>query len=393
MTLRLLIGAGLGIAVAGTAALGAEPALADGEAVKPMRVYIGTYTTGPSKGIYLFDFDPATGKLEPAGLAGEVANPSFLAIHPSRRFLYAAGEIQEFSGQKSGAVSAFAIDPKSGKLRLLNQQPSGGRGPCHVSIDAAGKYALAANYSTGSAAVLPIHSDGSLARPSSVVQHEGSGPNPKRQEGPHAHSINLDPAGRFAFVADLGLDRLFVYRFDAKSGKLAANDPPSARVAPGSGPRHFAFHPTGKFAYTNLEIASCVTAFTYDPARGVLTDVQTVSTLPPDFDRESNSTAEVQVHPSGKFLYCSNRGHDSIAVFSIDPADGTLAPVGHASTRGKTPRNFGIDPTGKWLIAANQKSDSLVVFRISQATGMLSPAGETVSAPIPVCVKFLELDQ
>ncbi|MBI4582149.1 MAG: lactonase family protein [Planctomycetes bacterium] len=356
-------------------------------AVRTWRVYIGTYTRGESKGIYLFEMEAASGELRPAGVAAETKNPSFLAVHPSRKFLYAVGEISDFAG-KSGAISAFAVEPASGKLRLLNQQPSGGQGPCHVIVDAAGRNALAANYGSGSAAVLPIGPDGSLGKPSSVVQHEGSGPNPQRQAGPHAHSINLDPAGRYAFVPDLGLDRIFIYRFDAGAGSLARNDPPAAAVAPGAGPRHFAFHPTGGFAYVINELASTITAFVYDAHRGALKELQTIGTLPQGFT-EPNTTAEVQVHPSGRFVYGSNRGLDSIAIFSVDAESGRLTAIGHESTRGKTPRNFGIDPAGKWLIAANQGSDTLAVFRIDERTGRLQPTGPTVNVPLPVCVKFV----
>ena len=350
-------------------------------------VYVGTYTGPKSKGIYLLRMDLASGALTAPEVAAEVANPSFLAVHPSRRFLYAVGEIGNFAGRKSGAVSAFAIDPESGKLKLLNQQPSGGTGPCHLTVDGAGKNVLAANYSSGSVCVLPIGEDGRLAEPSEVVQHKGSGPNPKRQEGPHAHSVNLDPAGRFAFAADLGLDKIMVYRFDPAKGKLAPNDPPAASVAPGAGPRHFAFHPTGRFAYVINEMASTVTAFAYDANAGRLSELQTVSTLPAGFTG-SSTTAEVQVHPSGRFLYGSNRGHDSIAVFGIDARTGKLTAVGHQPTQGKTPRNFGIDPTGTYLLAANQGSGNLVVFRIDPKSGELKPTGVTAEVPSPVCVKF-----
>jgi len=356
------------------------------------RLYVGTYTSGESKGIYLLDFDAGSGALMPVGLAGEAVNPSFLAVHPGGRFLYSVGEIGEFAGRKSGAVNAFAIDAASGKLRLLNQQPSGGSGPCHVCLDAKGSNALVANYSSGSAAVLPINPDGSLAPPSSVVQHEGSGPNPARQKGPHAHSINLDPAGRFAFVADLGVDRVFIYRFDSARGTLEANAPAAAKVPPGGGPRHFAFHPGGRFAYTNNELTSSVTAFAYAPERGELRDFQTLTTLPDDF-ASPNTTAEILVHPSGRFLYCSNRGHDSIAIFSIDPDSGRLTARGHQSTGGETPRNFGIDPAGRWLIAANQKSGTLCVFRIDGDSGMLERVGDPVSIPSPVCVRFVALGE
>jgi 6-phosphogluconolactonase len=351
-------------------------------------VYVGTYTGPKSKGIYVLRMDRASGALTAPEVAAEVANPSFLAVHPSRRFLYAVGEVGSFAGRKSGAVSAFAILPESGKLRLLNQQPSGGTGPCHLTVDRSGKNVLVANYGSGSVCVLPLGEDGRLAEPSEVIQHKGSGPDPKRQEGPHAHSINLDPAGRFAFAADLGLDKVLVYRFDAAKGSLAPNEPPAASVAPGAGPRHLAFHPTGRFAYVINEMASTITAFACDADRGILKEIQTVSTLPAGFGGNS-STAEVQVHPSGRFLYGSNRGHDSIAIFAIDAETGKLAATGHQPTQGRSPRNFGIDPGGTYLLAANQGSDTVVVFRIDPKTGELSPAGIKAQVASPVCVKFV----
>jgi 6-phosphogluconolactonase len=351
-------------------------------------VYIGTYTGPKSKGIYVYRLDLGSGAMTPLGLAAEVESPSFLAIHPNHRFLYAVSETEAFAGKKSGAVSAFGIQ-QDGKLTLLNQQPSGGEGPCHLAVDKTGKDVLVANYSGGSVSVVPIQESGKLGEPTAFVQHKGSGIDKERQEGPHAHSINVDAANRFAFAADLGLDKVLIYRFNPVKGTLSANDPPSASVKPGAGPRHFAFHPGGHSAYVINEMHSTVTAFSYDAGRGALQELQTISTLPENFKGE-NSTAEVQVHPSGKFLYGSNRGHDSIAIFAIDPAKGTLHLVGHQSTQGKTPRNFGIDPTGRYLLAANQDSGTVVVFRIDQESGRLSPNGQVVDVPSPVCVKFLE---
>jgi 6-phosphogluconolactonase len=366
---------------------------ADPQAAQKYRVYVGTYTTGANagRGIYLLELDTATGTLVSKGVAGEAANPSFLAVHPSRRFLYAVGETPEFNGQKTGAVSAFTLDAASGSLSLLNQQSSGGPGPCYVTVDRAGKNALVANYNGGSVACLPISGDGRLGRASAFVQHRGSSANPARQKEPHAHSINLDAANRFAIAADLGLDRLLVYRFDAAQGTLTPNEPPSARVAPGSGPRHFAFHPDGKHVYVINEILCTVTAFDYDPDRGTLTEIETASTLPEGPRAKNYSTAEVQVHPSGRFLYGSNRGHNTIAIFAIDPASGRIRPVGHQATGGRTPRNFGIDPTGRYLLAANQDSGTVVVFRIDPQSGQLQPTGQTAEVPRAVCVKFVPL--
>ncbi len=378
------------IVLVGMAAWSAPPPSATEDKLKAdkLQVYVGTYTSGKSKGIYLMELDLSTGALSAPELAAEVSNPSFLAIHPSRKFLYAVGEMNTFDGKKSGAVSAFAIDPKTGKLTLLNQQASQGGGPCHLVTDKHGRHVLVANYGGGSVAALPIQEDGKLGAATGFVQHKGSSVNPRRQEGPHAHSINLDAANRFAVVADLGLDQLLVYRFDPTKGTLTANEPPSASVAAGSGPRHFAFHPTVKYAFAINELTSTLTAFSYDSQKGVLKQLQTLSTLPQDF-KGNNSTAEVQVHPSGKFVYGSNRGHDSIAIFAFDPETGKMTAAGHESTQGKTPRNFALDPTGTYLLAENQASDSIVVFRIDSKTGALKATGHKVEIPSPVCVRMI----
>lgn len=366
---------------------------AEEQGAKPDKlwVYVGTYTGKKSKGIYRCELDLATGKLSAPVLAGEAANPSFLAIAPNQRFLYAVGEVGTFEGKKTGAVSAFAIDPKTGDLKLLNQQASEGAGPCHLVIDREGKHALAANYGGGSACVLPIEADGKLGKASSVVQHQGKSANPKRQGEPHAHSINLDPANRFAFVADLGLDKVMVYRYDAAKGTLTANDPPASNVAAGAGPRHFTLHPGGKYAYVINEMANTITAFKYDPERGVLKEIQNVTTLPKDF-KGTSYTAEIVAHPSGKFLYGSNRGHDSIAIFAVDEGTGQLTPAGHQGEGIKTPRNFNIDPTGTYLLVGNQNGDSVSVFRIDPRTGALTPTSR-VEVPAPVCIKFLPVSK
>jgi 6-phosphogluconolactonase len=354
-------------------------------------VYIGTYTKTASKGIYLLELDLASGKLQPVGLAAETVNPSFLAIHPSRPLLYAVGEMATFGGKKTGAVSAFSIAPKTGMLTLLNQQSTEGAGPCHVSVDRSGRCVLVANYTGGSVACLPIQDDGRLAEAASFVQHVGSSVNEKRQKGPHAHSINVDPANRFAFAADLGLDKILIYRLDPAKGQLTPNQPAFASVPAGAGPRHFAFHPNGRYAYVINEMGCTVTAFQYDADRGSLEPIETVSTLPEGLAADpSITTAEVQVHPSGKFLYGSNRGHHSIAVFAIDPATGKLRAIDHTPTQGKNPRNFGVDPTGTYLLAAHQDTDNIVVFRIDPATGKLTPTGQSVTVPMSVCVKFLQ---
>ncbi len=352
---------------------------------KTLPVYFGTYTWGgeSSKGIYRSTLDLDTGKLSEPVLAAEATNPSFLEIHPSGRFLYAVSE----SGL-AGSVSAYAIGD-DGKLKLLNRQPSSGSGPCHVSIDHAGRNVLVANYGSGSASVIPINPDGRLAKPPGSVQHTGSSVNQKRQKGPHAHSINVSTDDRFAFVADLGIDKVMIYRLDVEKGTMVANDPPYAKLKPGAGPRHFAFAPNGKYAYVINELHCTVTAFAYNSASGALTEIQTVPTLPEAFDG-SSSCAEVRVHPTGKFLYGSNRGHDSIAVYRINRRKGTLTLVEHETADIKTPRNFHLDPTGKFCLVANQGSNSVVVFSINRKTGALEPTGNKISIGRPVCVRFLE---
>lgn len=355
---------------------------------KKILVFVGTYTGGKSQGIYACELDGATGALRQLGVTSGIKNPSFLAIHPSHRFLYAVSEVDRFADASGGAVTAFSLDPATARLSELNSESSGGAGPCHLVVDREGKNVLVANYGAGSASVLPIGDDGKLKPASSRVQHRGSSINQQRQEGPHAHSINLDRDGRFAFVADLGLDQVLIYRFDPEHGKLTPNDPPYTAVAAGSGPRHFAFHPSGRFAYAINEMKSTITAFRYDAQQGKLTEVQTVSTLPADF-RGENTTAEVQVHLSGKFVYGSNRGHDSIAAFVVDETSGRLTPRGHQATGGRTPRNFGIDPNGKFLLACNQDSDSIHVLRISAKDGTLEATGKHIEIPMPVCVKMM----
>jgi 6-phosphogluconolactonase len=353
-----------------------------------MPVYIGTYTSGRSKGIYVSRFEPATGRLSVPELAVATPSPSFLALHPGGRFLYAAGESTNLGGKRVGAVSAFSRDAKTGQLTLLNRQSSGGAGPCHLAVDQTGKCLLVANYGSGSVAALAIQADGTLAEPGAVIQHQGSSVNAERQAGPHAHFITPDPANRFALTCDLGLDQVLVYRLDAAKATLTANDPPIAAVKPGSGPRHLAFHPAGRFVFLISEMGATIIAFAYDAERGTLKALQTVSTLPENF-AGVRSGAEVQVHPSGKFVYGSYRGHDSIAVFGFDPAAGKLTFLERQPTQGKTPRHFAFDPTGQWLLAENQDSDSIVVFQVDSKTGRLSPTGQTVSVGSPVCAVFV----
>ena len=349
-------------------------------------VYVGAYASGPNRGILHYRWNDASGQLEPLGLAAEIENPSFLAVHPNRRWLYAVNEIDRFQGQPGGAITAWTVDPASGRLQRLNQQATQGAHPCHVTVHPNGKFALVANYSGGSVAVFPIGADGRLGAVAGFIQHEGSSINPKRQQGPHAHGIYPDAAGRFVYVPDLGLDQVLVYRFE-EDGCLDPSDPPAVTLKPGSGPRHLCFHPQQPVVYVVNELFSTVTVFTNNPALGGLKEIQTIGTLPPGFTGES-TTAEIEVHPTGRFLYASNRGHDSIAVYAVDPATGRLSFRHATSTLGKTPRHFAIAPRGRWLLAANQGSNTIVGFRIDPESGALTPVGQPVPAATPVCLQF-----
>jgi 6-phosphogluconolactonase len=367
--------------------------IAGGSADKPSAnrkylVFVGTYTTKTeSKGIYGYEFDADTGRLTPKGVAAETRDPSWVAVHPSGKYLYAANE-----AGKTSTVSAFAVDAKSGELTLLNQIPSLGEDPCYLSFDKTAKYLFVANYSTGTIAVFPILADGRLGEHTAMVKDVGAtGPNKERQEAPHAHWIETSPDNRFALVADLGLDEVLVYKFDATSGALTPNEPAFARLKAGSGPRHAVFYPNGKFVFAVNELSSTATSFAYDVKKGTLKETGTASTLPPGFSGR-NDVAEAAVHPNGKFLYVSNRGIDSIAILSIDPGNRTLAPAGGIPAGGKEPRHFAIDPSGKYLLAENQFSNNIVVFKIDPATGGLTPTGQVVEVPSPVDIAFLPED-
>jgi 6-phosphogluconolactonase len=349
----------------------------------PVTVYVGTYTDGTSRGIYRSSLDLATGKATAPVLAAEAKNPSFLALHPSGRFLYAVSEIDELAGAKTGAVMAFAIDPKTGDLGFLNQQPSEGGAPCHLVVDRSGKNVLVANYGGGTVAVLRTSGDGRLAPATSVRLHEGQGPNSARQQKPHAHGIYLDAAERFAFSPDLGADRVFVYRFDALTGVLTPHG--AAPLEPGFGPRHLAFHPKGRHAYVIGELSNTIAVFGYDPAKGELSLLETVKTLPEGFTGTSY-TAEIEVSPDGRFLYGSNRGHDSLVVFRIDATSGRLALAGHVPVGGAWPRHFTIESRGGVLLAAHQRSATIAFFRLDPASGMPSPLGVSLALDRPACL-------
>jgi 6-phosphogluconolactonase len=362
-------------------------------------VFVGTYTEpilfgtgqvlrGKGKGIHVYRFDTLSGALEPYGVAEGVRNPSYLAFHPSRRFLYAVNEYKEFEGRASGAVSAFTLDPDRGQLTFINQKATGGTDPCHLTVTKSGDCVLVANFASGSFCVRPILPDGSLDDGGQFVQHQGTSIDPKRQTGPHAHAVILDNQERFIFVPDLGMDKVMVYELDAAHAKVKPNSTPFSAVRPGAGPRQIVMHPNGQFAYLINELNSTMTAYSYDAAQGTLAEMQTLSTLPEDF-QGSSTCAEAQITPTGDLLFGSNRGHNSLVIYAVDPVQGTLRLLGHESTRGSIPRNFTVDPSGDWVIAANQDSDNLAVFRIDHAAGTLIPTGDPVAAPTPVCVKVL----
>lgn len=354
------------------------------------RIYIGTYTRGNdvSDGIYTCLFDDETGTLSKPVLAAESDNPSFLAVHPTRDLLFAVNEVNDFGNDGAGAVSAYRIDRATGQLTLINQQSAGGSVTCHAVVDGTGKFVLVANYMGGNVAVLPINEDGSLGQLTCLINHIGSGPNKQRQEQPHAHSINLSSSNRIAYAADLGTDRVMIYRFDEENGLLAPSAADAAAVPPGGGPRHFSMHPSGRFAYTNNELTCEAVAFQVDSKTGGLSRIQTISTLPADFDGR-RSTAECLVHPNGRFLYVSNRGHDSIACYSIDQASGMLSLIEIEKTGGREPRNFFIEPTGRWLLAENQNSDTIIVFRIDERSGSITQTDANINVGKPVCIRML----
>jgi 6-phosphogluconolactonase len=353
------------------------------------QVYVGTYTDGSSEGIYSFEFDDRTGKAGPVRLVARTVNPSFIALHGNGRFLYAVNEVNQFDGQPSGAVSAYKIG-ENGGLSLINQLATGGAAPCHLVVDGTGKNLLVANYNGGNISVFRLAQDGSLEKRTELLQHLGSSVSRQRQTAPHAHSINLDLNNRFAAAADLGVDKVFLYPLNTDSGRLNLATANSVSLPLGSGPRHFAFHPNGTLAFVNNEMLSSLTSLRYDPKWGRLSLLDTESTLPGDFSGR-NSTAETQIHPNGEFVYVSNRGHDSIAIFRVDQKNGDLDLITNESTRGRTPRNFGLDPQGKFLFAANQGSDTVVLFKVNAINGLLSATGLSLKVPAPVCVKFKRL--
>jgi 6-phosphogluconolactonase len=356
---------------------------------KDQLIFIGTYTRGgESRGIYSYRMDGRTGALKALSSTSGLTNPSFVCLDPTNRYLYAVSEVESNDGVPGGAASSFRVDLGTGRLEHINTQSTKGPGPCHVTIDATGTIAIVSNYGGGSVAVFPIASDGSLEEASQFIQHEGhSGVNERRQAGPHAHSATIDHQNRFVYIADLGKDKVMIYELDHAGRRIKPASTPWVETAPGAGPRHFDFHPNRKFAYVINELGNTITLYSYDGASGLLAEQQTVPSLPADFDGQ-NTTADIHVHPNGRFVYGSNRGHDSLAIYAVNEADGRMTYVGHQSTGGKTPRNFAIDPSGTFLFAENQNSDTIVTFRIDAETGKLSEAGQVTQVPAAVCVKF-----
>lgn len=358
-------------------------------------VYFGTNTNAKngSQGIYVARFNAASGALTKPELAVEAGNPGFLSIHPSKKFLFAIGDVKGPDGKKIGGISSFTIDASTGRLTLINQQSAIGSGPCHVNVDATGRMAALANYGSGSVASYAIAADGKLGEAASFIQHEGSSIDPKRQSGPHAHSVNFSPDNRFAFACDLGLDKVLIYKVDPATGKMTPNEPAFAKTPAGGGPRHLAFHPSGKFVFVNNEMAMTETVFAYDAETGAMTEVQTVSTLPEaDRGKPGFSTAESLAHPNGRNVYVSNRTHDTIAVFSCDPSTGKLTLIQNVPVEGQIPRNICLDPTGQWLIAAHQNSGTAALFQVDAESGKLSFTGTKVEVPASICVRFLAVD-
>jgi len=351
------------------------------EPMSSQTVYVGTYTDQGSEGIYVFDLDVEKAKLTLKHTVGGITNPSFLVLDSQNRYLFSVNE----SGN-TGSVMAFRIDPDTDNLQLLNEQPSHGMHPCHLDVDTFDENVIVSNYTGGNVAIYPITQDGSLGEAANVQQHSGSSVNPQRQKGPHAHSTTVSPDGKYAYSCDLGIDKIMIYKL--LNGQLVSNEPAFVKVQPGAGPRHFTFHPNEKFAYVINELNATITMFEYDAASGALTTKQTVKTLPNDY-YGANKCADIHVTPNGKFLYGSNRGHDSLAIYKVNAETGELTFVGHQSTGGKAPRNFGIDPSGRLLLAANQDSHNIVTFLINSETGELTKMSETAVSK-PVCVKFMQ---
>lgn len=366
--------------------------------------YVGTYTYGESEGIYIFSLDTSTGRFEPIGVSKKLENPSYLAISKDSKYLYTVMETDEFNGEKGGAVGSFLINRETGKLEFLNCQPTRGRAPCHISNDRENKYLFAANYREGTVSVFPINPDGSISPASDIIYHEGCGPNKERQEKPHVHYVTLTPEEKYLCAVDLGIDKVIIYELDKEKVRLIPVKELSPKIKPGSGPRHMTFHPDGRFAYVINELSSDIAVFKYhspcssskydfshNSSRNyIFEEIQYISTLPEEY-KDINYCAAIHVSSDGKYLYASNRGHDSIAIFKIDNCSGKLELISHTPTGGKFPRDFAIDPTGNFLFAANQNSDSIVSFKILPESGKLEQLDYITNVPAPVCIKFAKI--
>lgn len=355
--------------------------------------YVGVYTNiqpyarGRADGINVYSLDTTSGAMHLVQSVAGPMNPTFLTLDPAQRHLYSVVSVPEIDGHDGGALSAYDVDPVSGRLTYLNRESVMGPGPCFVTVDATSSFAIAANYPGGSVAMLPIESDGRLGVATDFIQHVGSSVHMPNQERAHAHSVFIDAANRFALICDLGMDKIMSYRLDLEKGKLIPNTPPWVSARPGAGPRHLSFHPNGRYAYVINELDATMSAYTYDATKGELREMQAVASVPSDYHGD-NAGAEVRVAPSGKFVYASNRGHDSIVIYAIDEASGLLTYVGHEPSQGRNPRNFNFSPDGKLMLVANQDSDTIVAFRIDRQTGKLTPTGQITASPSPVCVKF-----
>ena len=366
-----------------------------------LMMYVGPNTkrdgkpVGKRPGLQVCHFNTETGEITYVDTT-QVVNPNFLALHPSGRYLYSVTEMGErLEGRPAGGIAAFQIDGERGTLTPLNVQPSLGSGPCHLVVDATGRYVLATNYAGGSVVVLAIEPDGSLGESTDFIHHEGSSINPQRQQEPHPHSINLDPTNRYALVPDLGTDKVMIYEFDAEQGKLRPNSAqPWARTRSGAGPRHLAFHPNQRFVFVANELDSTVVAFDFDATRGTMREISTLSTLPEGYDEsgaEKSWVADVHVHPNGKFVYVSNRGHDSIAIFQINKDSGELTAAGYVSTKESYPRNFALDPAGNFLIVGHHNGEHIFVFEVDSKTGALTETPHSIEIPAAICIKLLAL--
>jgi 6-phosphogluconolactonase len=352
-------------------------------------MYVGTFDERNSQGIYAFDFNRDSVSFKLLQTIPDQKSPSFLEIHPSKRFLYAVNRSFFVKGKEWGTVSAFSVDTVTGMLTLINEQSSYGRGPCHITFDKSGKFAFVSNYNDGNLVVYAVNHDGSVSDSLQLVQHYGKGVNPDRQECAHVHSATISPDNRFLYVADLGIDKVMIYKLDSVSGLLEPAVIPFAEVEPGSGPRHFEIHPNGRIAYLAEELSSATCVFNRDPAQGSLTQIQRISSIPAGF-KEQNTNADIHTDPDGKFLYVSNRGHNSLAIYAIDK-NGLLSSIGYQSTLGDRPRNFLIDHSGRLLFVANRNSDQIKVFKINSESGLLKFSGTTVEVPGAVCIKMLQL--